>query len=108
MNVKPLQLILHTNHLPLTVLALSQVGSIAYGSFPSQSKNKVFEDYPKPTSRQDFKFQCLGWASLDAPTPNKLLGLRGVLTRPPNPAGQGRAIGSNPATFLVDHPVVTG
>ncbi|PNX82936.1 cytochrome c biogenesis fn [Trifolium pratense] len=104
MNVKPLQPILHTNHPPLTVLALSQ-----------------------------------GWASLDAPTPNKLLvgivklslfghkdnssylisaahlfrvqGRRGVLTRPPNPAEQvrgGPAIGSNPATFLVDHPVVTG
>lgn len=49
------------------------MGSIAYGSFPSQSKKKVFEDYPKPTSRQDFQLQCLGWASLDAPTPNKLL-----------------------------------
>ncbi|KAM7249870.1 hypothetical protein ACFE04_019649 [Oxalis oulophora] len=97
---------------------------------------------------------CIGWASLEAPTPNKkkvgivelslekpVRGLpaigngitgrrvgrqgyalgsaahlfrvqrrRGVLTRP-HPTQQVRgvpAIGSNPATFLVDHPVVTG
>lgn len=40
------------------------VRSIAYRSFPSQSNTKVVDDYPKPTSRQDFQLQCLGWESL--------------------------------------------